>query len=249
MKNCIKEYGWQVPDWPAPANVHSLVTTRQGGVSLPPYDSMNLASHVGDDPKRVAENRRRLRECLQLPEEPLWLSQVHGTRIVEQGQAMADEQADGSISRLPGRACVVMTADCLPVLLCDRAGSKVAAVHAGWRGLAAGAVEAAVQQLGGEPGELMAWLGPAIGPEHFEVGDEVRTVFTQDHVDAAEAFRPHGSGKWLADIYQLARLRLSRMGVTGVYGGGACSFHEAEKYYSYRRDKTTGRMASLIWFD
>jgi len=249
MKDCIKEYGWQVPDWPAPGNVHAVVTTRQGGVSLPPYDSMNLAAHVGDAPERVAENRRRLSDCLQLSVEPLWLNQVHGTRIVELGAAAADEEADGSVSRSPGRACVVMTADCLPVLLCDRAGGKVAAVHAGWRGLAAGAVEAAVRQLGGEPGELMAWLGPAIGPEHFEVGDEVRAAFIQDDVDAARAFRPHGGGKWLADIYQLARLRLLGVGVTRVYGGGACSFEEAERYYSYRRDKTTGRMASLIWFD
>jgi len=249
MRDCIKTNGWQVPDWPAPANVHAVVTTRQGGVSLPPYDSLNLAAHVGDEPERVAENRRRLRECLNLPAEPLWLNQVHGTRIVELGEASVEEAADGSVSRTPGRACVVMTADCLPVLLCDQVGSKVAAVHAGWRGLAGGAVEAAVRQLGGEAGQLMAWLGPAIGPKRFEVGDEVREVFMQDDEAALHAFHALGGGKWLADIYQLARLRLSRLGVTRVYGGGDCTFEEAQRYYSYRRDKVTGRMASLIWFD
>jgi len=249
MSDCIKEYGWQVPDWPAPANVHAVVTNRLGGVSLPPYNSMNLATHVGDDAESVLENRRRLRACLQLPHEPLWLSQVHGTHIVDVAEAEPDTEADGSVSTRPGLTCVVMTADCLPVLLCDAAGSRVAAVHAGWRGLAAGAIEAAVRRLDGSPDSLMAWLGPAIGPRRFEVGDEVREIFLTDDAGAEPAFQAHGHGKWLADIYQLARLRLSRMGVSRVSGGGACTFDEMERYYSYRRENTTGRMASLIWFD
>jgi YfiH family protein len=249
MNDCIREYGWLVPDWPAPANVHAVVTTRRGGVSQGPYQGMNLAAHVGDEAGAVAENRRRLRDCLGLAAEPLWLSQVHGTRIVDVAGAAQDEEADGSISTLVGRACVVMTADCLPVLLCDRAGTRVAAVHAGWRGLVAGAVEAAVARLAGEPGELLAWLGPAIGPGNFEVGDEVRQAFLERDSGCAEAFRPHGDGKWLADIYQLARRRLAGVGVSRVYGGGACTFDEAERFYSYRRDRTTGRMASLVWFD
>jgi YfiH family protein len=247
--DCIQEYGWLVPQWRAPANVHAVVTTRRGGVSRSPYDSMNLAAHVGDEAESVAENRRRLRDCLHLEAEPLWLTQVHGTRIVDVDEAQQDVEADGSVSTTAGRACVVMTADCLPVLLCDQAGTRVAAVHAGWRGLAAGAIEAAVQRMDCAPDTVLAWLGPAIGPQRFEVGDDVRDTFLQDAAESGHAFRPHGSGKWLADIYELARLRLSRIGVPRVYGGGACTFEEAERYYSFRRDKTTGRMASLIWFE
>ena len=225
MNPCIEEYGWNVPQWPAPANVHAVITTRSGGVSLPPYDSMNLAAHVGDDEDSVVENRRHLRHCLQLDCEPLWLTQVHGTRIVDVEQAQQGVEADGSVSTVAGCACVVMTADCLPVLMCDAVGTQVAAVHAGWRGLAAGAIEAAVQRFNCPPDSLL---------------DDAATV---------DAFHPHAAGKWLADIYHLARLRLARMGVTQVYGGDACTYQEAERYYSFRRDKTTGRMASLIWFD
>lgn len=249
MSDCIDHYDWQRADWPAPDNVHALVTTRQGGVSAAPYASMNLAGHVGDEPSAVAENRRRLRQCLGLDLEPKWLSQVHGTRIVDAALVADDEEADGSISSRPGLACVVMTADCLPVLLCDTNGSRVAAVHAGWRGLAAGALEAAVAKLGGPASELLAWMGPAIGPRRFEVGEEVRRAFVDKQEQAVAAFQAHGEGKWLADIYGLARLRLASVGVEQVYGGGDCTFEEEQRYYSFRRDKTTGRMASLIWFE
>lgn len=236
---------WLSPDWPAPPNVRSLVTTRHGGVSVSPYFSLNLGDHVGDDPVAVAANRARLREML--PDEPVWLKQVHGSGIVNADCAAAIPEADGSHARKSGVVCAVLTADCLPVLLCDRAGTVVAAAHAGWRGLAGGVVEAAVQSLAVEPGDVLAWLGPAIGPGAFEVGGEVRMAFMRSAPEAALAFRPHGDGKWLADIYLLARQRLARVGVTQVFGGGECTYHDHERFYSYRRDGVTGRMASLVW--
>lgn len=245
---------WIVPDWPAPANVRALMTTRVGGVSQPPYASMNPASHVGDDPAAVSENRRILRQ--ELPAEPLWLSQVHGKDVAEAGQDDEGREADASVARVPGTVCAVLTADCLPVLFCDRTGTVVAAAHAGWRGLAGGVLEATVAEMGVAPGEIMAWLGAAIGPEVFEVGEEVRQAFVEQHSLAAVAFRPALPGtldeaprKWLADIYALARIRLAAIGVTDVFGGGLCTYADAVRFYSYRRDRTTGRMASLIWLD
>ena len=238
-----------IPDWPAPANVHAAVTTRRGGVSAPPYDSFNLATHVEDDPAAVAANRARLRDALELPAEPLWLNQVHGTGVVDAAVAEQGNDADGAFATAPGAVCAVMTADCLPVLLCDRAGTRVAAAHAGWRGLLNGVVEAAVEALDSPPAELLAWLGPAIGPDAFEVGEEVRDAFLKDDPGAEEAFRPSPAGRWLADIYRLARRRLVRMGLSAVHGGGLCTFSDAERFYSYRRDGRTGRMASLIWLE
>ncbi len=234
------------PDWPAPRNVRALTTTRLGGVSRAPFDSFNLATHVGDDPQSVAQNRRLLHESFPLPGEPLWLSQVHGVGIVNAAKAQMDAEGDGSFSVQPGLVCTVMTADCLPVLLTDRIGSCVAAAHAGWRGLADGVIEAAVKALPVAPDQLMAWLGPAIGPAAFEVGPEVREAFCSVSVDAAKAFEPRGD-KWLADIYRLARQRLARVGVSQVYGGGLCTYSDERRFYSYRRDGQTGRMASLIW--
>jgi YfiH family protein len=184
-----------VPDWPAPPGVRALQSTRTGGVSRGPYESLNLGDHVGDDPADVAANRARL--AAFLPGEPLWLKQVHGVAVAD---ALADgpgAEADAAIARQGGRVCVVMTADCLPLLLCDRAGTVVAAVHAGWRGLAAGVVEAAVAAMGRPGSELLAWLGPAIGPEAFEVGEEVRAAFLARDPGAAEAFVARGGGKWL----------------------------------------------------
>jgi len=232
-----------LPDWPAPANVRACTTTRQGGVSVGAYASLNLGDHVGDDPAHVTENRARLRRVLALPAEPLWLTQVHGIAVAE-GQGGC---ADASVAFAPGTVCTVMTADCLPLLLCDRAGTAVAAVHAGWRGLLAGVIEAAVARLDVPAADLLAWLGPAIGPQSFEVGDEVRTAFMAEDAAASVAFRPTPGGRWLADIYALARLRLVRCGVTAVYGGALCTFSDAARFYSYRRDGVTGRMASLIW--
>lgn len=233
-------------DWPAPAAVRTLLTTRQGGVSQPPYDSFNLGTHVGDQPEAVAANREQLR--LLLPDEPAWLNQVHGTNVVdaaEIGETLLD--ADASFSRQSGKVCVVMTADCLPVLLCDDAGSVVAAAHAGWRGLCDGVLEAAVSATAVAPATLMAWLGPAIGPDAFEVGAEVRAAFIACDPAAAAAFTDIGEGKYLADIYQLARQRLAAAGVSRVYGGDYCTVIERERFFSYRRDGVTGRMASLIW--
>ncbi len=237
---------WIVPGWPAPANVKALSTTRAGGVGVAPFDSLNLGTHVGDDPAAVAANRARLRALL--PVEPCWLNQVHGTAVVDLATAHGVPDADAAVSRTPGAVCVVMTADCLPVLLCDRAGTVVGAAHAGWRGLQGGVIEAAVRAMNVPAGELMAWLGPAIGPAAFEVGDEVRAAFVADDPAAACAFRPAGpAGKWLADLYLLARQRLAALGVTAVHGGDSCTFTEAERFFSYRRDGRTGRMASLVW--
>lgn len=235
------------PGWPAPDGVHALVTTRSGGVSEAPYDSFNLGVHVGDDPARVAENRRRLRALL--PGEPCWLNQVHGTAVLDADAwsgGLVD--ADGVVGRRPGRVCAVMTADCLPVLLCDVAGTVVGAAHAGWRGLHAGIIEATVAAMDVAPASLMAWLGPAIGPEAFEVGDEVRQAFVDQAPCAAKAFLASPvQGKWMADMYALARLRLAALGVARVHGGEFCTYGDSSRFFSYRRDGATGRMASLIW--
>jgi YfiH family protein len=227
------------------------MTTRAGGVSRPPYDGFNIASHVGDDPAAVAENRRLLRR--DLPSEPMWLQQIHGSGVA---RFSGDEvpAADASVAFQPGQVCVVQTADCLPVLFCDQEGRVVAAAHAGWRGLAAGVLEETVAAMGVAPGRILAWLGAAIGPTAFEVGEEVREAFVSQHALAATAFRPALPGtldemprKWLADLYALARLRLAAVGVDKVYGGGLCTFRDKARFYSYRRDGQTGRMASLIW--
>lgn len=243
---------WLIPDWPAPVNVRAFMTTRAGGVSVAPWDSMNPASHVEDDPKAVAENRAILRQ--ELPAEPLWLNQVHGIGVAECGLAPSGETADTGLARGPGKVCAVLTADCLPALFCDRAGTVVAAAHAGWRGLAAGVLEATVAALRVPPDEILVWLGAAIGPDVFEVGEEVRQAFVDRHPVAGIAFRPAGPTtfdaaprKWLADIYALARLRLAEAGVGEVYGGGLCTWSEPDRFYSYRRAARTGRMASLVW--
>jgi hypothetical protein len=204
---------------------------------------------VGDDPAHVAENRRRLESALQLPSKPLWLTQVHGTGVADAVVSSMGCEGDASISHDAGRVCAVLTADCLPLLLTDRAGKSVAAVHAGWRGLAAGVIEAAVRRLNAPSGDLLAWLGPAIGPETFEVGKDVMDAFASEDSAATDCFRRHGRGRWFADIYGLARLRLSRVGVGFVGGGEYCTVSDASRFYSYRRDGVTGRMASLIWIE
>lgn len=232
------------PNWPAPANIHALQTTRQGGCSLPPYDSLNLGTHVGDDAMRVERNRNLLNDVL--PSEPMWLEQVHGTEVALAEAAGCRTVADACISRRKNTVCVVMTADCLPVLLCDRDGTVVGAAHAGWRGLANGVLEATVKAMDIVPDRLMAWLGPAIGPTAFEVGAEVREAFIQHDPSAATAFTPSAE-KYLADIYQLARQRLQASGITQISGGEFCTYTERERFFSYRRDGATGRMASFIW--
>ncbi|HEC17667.1 MAG TPA: peptidoglycan editing factor PgeF [Sedimenticola sp.] len=241
--------GWIEPDWPAPSRVRALTTTRQGGFSAPPFDGLNLAGHLGDDPGAVRRNRRLLRESLALPAEPLWLHQVHGAGVVTAGSCPEGWEADAVFTRTPGRVCAVLTADCLPLLLCNRGGDQVAAVHAGWRGLAAGVIEAALERFSAPGRDIMAWLGPAIGPGAFEVGDEVRELFLRQDAAAAEAFSPAGAGRWLADIYRLARRRLAARGLGFVYGGDCCTVSDPERFFSYRRDGRTGRMASLIWIE
>lgn len=238
---------WLTPEWPAPKWIRAVSSTRLGGVSVPPFDSLNLGDHVGDDPASVQQNRARLGDELALPSAPLWLRQVHGTRVVDAKDASRGAEADACVAFEAGLVCVVMTADCLPVLFCDREGTRVGIAHAGWRGLAAGVLEATVRALDCERSRLLAWLGPAIGPRAFEVGDEVRAAFVERHPTAQTAFEPSPTGRWLADIYALARLRLREAGVSAVFGGGLCTYTDAERFYSYRRDTRTGRMASLIW--
>ena len=235
------------PEWPAPPGVRAAFTLRTGGVSAPPFDSFNCAAHVGDAPEAVARNRALLREQLGLPGEPAWLEQVHGCRAAALEGGGASGPADAAVTREPGRICVVQVADCLPVLLAARDGSGVGAAHAGWRGLAAGVLESAVRALGAEPAEVLAWLGPAIGPRHFEVGAEVRAAFLAADPAAAAAFVPNPRGRWQCDLYGLARQRLAALGVAQVYGGGWCTYADAARFFSYRRDGRCGRMAALIW--
>lgn len=234
-----------VPDWPCPANVRALQTLRGGGCSRIPWASFNLGDHVGDDPRHVAANRAALRR--HLPAEPCWLRQVHGTATVDADSGAILPAADAAFSRRPGTVCAVMTADCLPVLFCDRAGGVVAAAHAGWRGLLAGVLEATVRGMAVAPAAVMAWFGPAIGAQAFEVGAEVRAAFLRHDPAAASAFVPGAPGKWLADLGLLARQRLAALGVGLIYGGDFCTVRQTERFFSYRRDGTTGRMASLIW--
>ncbi|CAM3889587.1 purine nucleoside phosphorylase YfiH [Rahnella bruchi] len=237
------------PQWPQPASVRSCATTREGGVSLPPYGALNLGSHVGDSPEHVALNRQRLIELGGLPAAPHWLEQVHGTDVVHlssQTAAIPPLIADAAYTREPDVVCAAMTADCLPVLFCSKYGDEVAAAHAGWRGLRAGVLENTVACFDAAPADIMAWMGPAIGPAHFEVGVEVREAFMAVNSNASVAFAPAGT-KFMADIYQLARLRLQAAGITAIYGGEYCTVTDSNKFYSYRRDGVTGRLASLIW--
>jgi YfiH family protein len=243
----MKTHGWIEPDWPAPARVRTLITTRAGGVSRGAYAGLNLGLGSGDDADDVARNRASLRKWL--PAEPLWLRQVHGTTVARADTAEGTPEADAALASAPGRVCAVLTADCLPLLLCDAAGTTVAAVHAGWRGLCAGVIEQALLAIDRPPPSLLAYLGPAIGPAAFEVGAEVRAAFVAADAQAEAAFAPVRPGKFYADLYALARQRLVRGGVTQVYGGGYCTYNERERFYSYRRDGVTGRMASLIWIE
>lgn len=236
-----------LPDWPAPAGVRALATMRRGGVSSGPWEGFNLGTHVGDDPQAVAANRVLLRR--ELPAEPVWLDQVHGTHCVDAATMAAGTQADASFTRQRRVVCAALTADCLPVLLCDDRATVVAIAHAGWRGLAAGVIEAAVARMR-EPGErLVAWLGPAIGPQAFEVGGEVRDVFVAHDAQAASAFEAAANGKWRCNLHQLARQRLNALGIRRIAGTDSCTARNAQRFYSYRRDGVTGRMASLVWLE
>jgi purine-nucleoside/S-methyl-5'-thioadenosine phosphorylase / adenosine deaminase len=275
------------PDWPAPGRVRCAFTLRSGGVSVAPYDTLNVGAHVGDSTEAVAENRRRVRECLRLPAEPVWLQQVHGTDVVDldvlEGGARAradaavgadaprgwratgsgalelrsdgrravaaSPRADAAVTRVGQRVCVIQVADCMPVLLAARDGSAVGAAHAGWRGLAGGVLEQTVRALAVPPAGLLAWLGPAISERHFEVGDDVRTAFVAGDSGAAAAFVTNTRGRWQCDLYALARRRLAALGVRNVFGGGWCTYGDAARFFSFRRDGQCGRMAALIWLE
>ena len=237
------------PIWPAPSQVKAYTTTRNGGYSVSPYNGFNLADHVGDDDKAVTANRATLLKILKLPSEPIWLKQVHGIQISIAKPNNVNCIADAAYTSECGQVCVVLTADCLPVLFCERSGKKVAAVHAGWRGLAGGILETTLQKLAIPVQDILVWLGPAIGPNVFEVGDEVREAFRNFLPQAIEAFKPNHDGRWLADLYLLARQRLANQGVTTVYGGNFCTYTDAKNFFSYRRAKITGRMATLIWLE
>lgn len=246
---------WLQPDWPAPACIDARAFTRGGGVSQGAWRGLNLGMHVGDRPADVAQNRQLMADTLGSPYRLQWLNQVHGTDVAEINPRPGSPdltEADAVCVRQPGDGAVIMTADCLPVLFTDHNGTVAAAAHAGWRGLLSGVLENTVSAMRRPPATLLAWLGPAIGPCHFEVGDEVRQAFltqspASDSQSIAEAFRPRPeSGKWLADLYALARLRLSRAGVDQIYGGGLCTVCDDQHFYSFRREAITGRMASVI---
>jgi polyphenol oxidase len=249
---------WLSPDWPAPTGVRVVSTFRVGGISEPPYASLNLGDHVGDSPAAVAENRRRLRLATDLPAEPSWLAQVHGVQVhdldavdgvcaAQVPEAQLPRAADGAFTRTAGVVCAILTADCLPIVFTSESGDVVAAAHAGWRGLAGGVIEATVKAMGVPGRRLLAWLGPAIGPDHFEVGAEVREVLVREDAGAAAAFRANERGRFMADLPQLARRRLERLGVEHTFGSGECTHTRADRYFSHRRDGMTGRQATLIW--
>lgn len=235
------------PNWPAPANVRAVTTTRTGGVSVGPFASLNLAAHVGDEEGAVKENRRRVRAALALRNEPLWLDQVHGNTVVDAAAHDSPPTADAAVARSADQICVVLTADCLPVLLCDRAGTRVAAAHAGWRGLACGVLNSTISAMETAPERLLAWLGPAIEQDAFEVGAEVREQFLAMDSSHAQAFQANARGRWQADLYQLARRQLAQAGVEHVYGGSFRCYADRDRFFSYRRDRTTGRMATMAW--
>jgi YfiH family protein len=245
-----------LPDWQAPPGVRVVSTTRQAGISAPPCDTFNLGAHVGDAPAAVRSNRRLLIDAAQLPAEPNWLQQVHGAEVVDLDAQQLVQRADAAICSQPGRVCVVMSADCLPVVLASADGAVVGVAHAGWRGLAAGVIESTVSALRAKavPGSpLQAWLAPAIGAANFEVGAEVRTAFLQTDAASISAFAPNAQGRWQCDLYQLARQRLQRAGIDRISGGEHCTYADERNFFSHRRDvqhrklATTGRMATLIW--
>ncbi|MCC7464427.1 MAG: peptidoglycan editing factor PgeF [Gammaproteobacteria bacterium] len=240
---------WLRPGWPAPPGVHAAFTLRGGGLSRGGYASLNLGTHVGDDPQAVAGNRALLCTALALPAEPVWLEQQHGIRVADLDQERAPGPADAAFTRQPARVCAVLVADCLPVLFATRRGDAVAAAHAGWRGLAAGVLEATVRALGIDGAELYAWLGPAIGPQRFEVGEEVRVACLEADAGCAAAFVRNARGRWFGDLAALARRRLAALGVQAVTDETACTYEDGARFYSHRREQPTGRMAALVWLD
>lgn len=246
----LKNSDFVIANWPAPANVHALQTNRHGGYSHAPFNSLNLGNHVNDNPMHVAQNRQLLAPFL--PSEPVWLNQVHGINVVDAADTSCLPEADASFSTQKNVVCVTMTADCLPILLCDTAGTLVASIHAGWRSLCNGVIEATLAKVTAQspvnPADIMAWLGPAIGKNVFEVGAEVRAQFMANDAKLEAAFQPH-KDKWLCNIDQAATLRLNALGISKIYGGGMCTYSDEQQFFSFRRDGATGRMATLIWLE
>ena len=243
MENTI-ELLWA--DWPAAKNIRALTTTRIGGASRGVYSSLNLADHVGDELSDVEKNRQTLVRQLNI-KQPVWLKQVHGVQVADAATAKHHDEADAVYTDLADTVCAVMTADCLPLLFCNQQATKVAAAHAGWRGLVDGVIESTVETLQEKPENIMVWLGPAIGAECFEVGQDVFDAFVSVDAKAKQAFVKTDATHFLADIYQLARLRLQKLGIEKIYGGGLCTYTDEQRFYSFRKNKTTGRMASMIW--
>ncbi|MCK5829303.1 MAG: peptidoglycan editing factor PgeF [Methylococcales bacterium] len=238
---------WIKPDWPVKSNINAAVTLRSGGVSQSPFDSFNLALHVNDDPEKVCQNRKLLSTMLQLPCEPIWLEQVHGHQVVKAENTEQIIKADASFTDKAHIVCAVLTADCLPILLASDDGAKIAAIHAGWRGLYSGVIANTVNSIGTI--NIKAWLGPAIGVDCFEVGKGVRDAFVKKSTKFIQAFTEKNEDKYLADIYKLATIELASIGIKQVFGGNFCTVTDKELFYSYRRDGETGRMATLIWRD
>ncbi|MDQ3563061.1 MAG: peptidoglycan editing factor PgeF [Pseudomonadota bacterium] len=237
------------PDWPAARGIRACATTRAGGMSLAPYDSFNLAGHTGDDPAAVRANRNALYTALGTGAPPRWLEQQHGARVIDPADPDAGPHADGTCTSAQGAVCAVLTADCLPVLLCDRDGTRVAALHCGWQGIARGIIEAGIAAMQRPPSRLLAWLGPAIGPTVYEVGEEVREVFTSLTGTLAAVFQPASAGHWHLDLTGAARMLLEQHGVSSIYGNDRCTYTEADFFFSHRRDGVTGRMATCIWLE
>lgn len=245
-----------VPDWPVPPGVRALVTLRRGapgqpalGASAPPYDEFNLGERCGDDPAAVLANRAALRRAAALPSEPAWLRQVHGIAVWQGGNATGTPEGDAAVTARAGQVLAILTADCLPVLFAARDGREVGAAHAGWRGLAGGVLEATVAAMRTAPADLVAWLGPAAGPANYEIGEDVHAAFVDADAGAAGAFAPTRPGHWRVDLYALARRRLAAAGVHDVHGGGECTIADAARFFSHRRDRACGRMATLVWRD
>jgi YfiH family protein len=239
--------GWFNIDWPAPPGVRVLSSFRGGGASAAPYASLNLGDRVGDHPQAVADNRQALIAAAGLPAEPVWLEQVHGVHVADLDEPGPYGPADAAVTRRAKRVCAILTADCLPVVFATESGDTIAAAHAGWRGLSAGVIEATVQAIGASPQHLIVWLGPAIGPQHFEVGAEVRQAFIRADPGDVDAFEKNAQRRFMADLAWLARRRLKRLGISRVHGGGECTYARADRYFSHRRDGITGRQGTFIW--
>lgn len=238
-----------IPNWNIPKHIHAFTTVRTGGVSKPPFDSFNLGDHVNDSPEDVAQNRALLVEKFHLPQSPLFLTQTHSTRVLELPYSGKGIEADAVYTNQPNQVCLVMTADCLPILFVSKDGKEIAAAHAGWRGLCDGVLEATVEKFQCPSNEISAWLGPAIGAKAFQVGKEVIEQFCAFDPRAEEAFIQDNStsGKFLGNLYQIATQRLNKLGITEISGGEYCTYTQEDLFFSYRRDKQTGRMATLIW--